>query len=81
MKDFEIPFVLVALAVLLSAQLALPLLSTETTHALTGETNGDVAMRNLEEIARRRSTSRRSSGAYGLSGVEILSFPADGEIY
>jgi aminopeptidase YwaD len=93
MRIFVAFFILVAVAVPFHAQSALPLLSAEATHALAQETSGDVAMRNLEEIARhhrmRGSRGYRAAAeqiatqlrAYGLSGVEILSFPADGEIY
>jgi aminopeptidase YwaD len=93
MRVFVAFSLLVAVAVPLHAQSALPLLSAEATHALAQETSGDVAMRNLEEIVRHhrmrgsrgyRAAAEQIAGqlrAYGLTGVEILSFPADGEIY
>lgn len=75
------------------SQVLPPLLSPSETHVLAETISGDVAMRNLEEIARhhrmRGSDGYRAAAehlaselrGYGLSGVEILRFPADGIIY
>ena len=85
------------LLALLAAPLLLaepaPLLTQGETHALAQEISGEVAKRNLEEIARhhriRASAGYRAAAghiaeelrAYGLEGVEILRFPADGKIF
>jgi aminopeptidase YwaD len=70
-----------------------PLLPEKDVAALAQELSGETAMRNLEGITRfhrqRGSQGFHSaaelvaerSRAYGLSGVAILQFPADGKIY
>lgn len=70
-----------------------PLLPEETIAALAGELSGETAKRNLEAIARyhrmRGSQQFRAAAEfvaarareYGLEGVEILEFPADGKIF
>lgn len=76
----------------LAAQKA-PLLPENQVAALAQELSGETAKRNLEGIARNHR-QRGSHGfhaaaelvaerarAYGLSGVEILTFPADGKIF
>jgi aminopeptidase YwaD len=70
-----------------------PLLPEENVRALANELSGETAKRNLEGIARFHR-QRGSKGfheaaelvaerlrAYGLEGVEILAFPADGQIF
>jgi len=70
-----------------------PLLPENQVAALAQELSGETAKRNLEGIARNHR-QRGSHGfhaaaelvadrarAYGLSGVEILQFPADGKIF
>jgi aminopeptidase YwaD len=69
-----------------------PLLSREQIQLLANELSGEIALRNLEGLARfhrqRGSDGFRSAAeliaerakAYGLSEVEILEFPADGKI-
>jgi aminopeptidase YwaD len=70
-----------------------PLLPEKDVAALANELSGETAKRNLEGIARFHRM-RGSQGfhaaaelvaerarAYGLSGVEILKFPADGKIF
>src|ERR1700676_3171351 len=70
-----------------------PLLPEKDVAALAQELSGETAKRNLEGIARFHR-QRGSQGfhsvaelvaerarAYGLSGVAILQFPADGKIY
>ncbi len=70
-----------------------PLLPEKDVAALSQELSGETAKRNLEGIARNHR-QRGSKGfhaaaelvaerarAYGLSGVEILQFPADGKIF
>jgi hypothetical protein len=76
----------------LTAQ-APPLLPGSQVAALAQEVSGETAKRNLEGLARNHR-QRGSQGfhsaaevvaerarAYGLSGVEILQFPADGKIF
>jgi aminopeptidase YwaD len=70
-----------------------PLLPENQVAALAQELSGEAAKRNLEGIARnhRQRGSRgfhaaaelvaERARAYGLSGVEILTFPADGKIF
>ncbi len=70
-----------------------PLLPENQVSALAQELSGETAKRNLEGIARnhRQRGSRGFHAAaelvaerartYGLSGVEILQFPADGEAF
>src|ERR1700736_1518830 len=70
-----------------------PLLPEKDVAALAQELSGETAKRNLEGIARfhrqRGSQGFHSAAelvaerarAYGLSGVAILQFPADGKIY
>jgi len=70
-----------------------PLLPEENVRALANELSGETAKRNLEGIARfhRQRGSKGFSEAaelvaerlrtYGLEGVEILAFPADGKIF
>jgi hypothetical protein len=70
-----------------------PLLPENQVAALAQEVSGETAKRNLEGLARnhrqRGSHGFHSAGelvaerarAYGLSGVEILQFPADGKIF
>jgi aminopeptidase YwaD len=70
-----------------------PLLTEATVAALAGELSGETAKRNLEYISRhhrmRASSGFRSAAEfiaarareYGLSGVEILQFPADGRSF
>src|SRR5215467_14449486 len=70
-----------------------PLLPESQVAALAQELSGETAKRNLEGIARnhRQRGSRgfhaaaelvaERARAYGLSGVEILTFPADGKIF
>src|SRR5579859_347772 len=75
------------------AQQRTPLLAEREVAALAAELSGEAAKRNLEGLARLHR-QRGSSGfheaaklvverarAYGLSGVEILEFPADGKIF
>ena len=75
------------------AQQRTPLLAEREVAALAAELSGETAKRNLEGLARLHR-QRGSSGfheaaklvverarAYGLSGVEILEFPADGKIF
>ncbi|HUP48972.1 MAG TPA: DUF4910 domain-containing protein [Thermoanaerobaculia bacterium] len=81
-----------AAAPLLAADSA-PLLTPAETHALAQEISGEVAKRNLEEIARhhrmRASDGFRAAAdaiaselrRYGLAEVELLRFPADGAIF
>ncbi|HUO84100.1 MAG TPA: DUF4910 domain-containing protein [Thermoanaerobaculia bacterium] len=70
-----------------------PLLSDAETHAIVQEISGETAKRNLEEIARHHRM-RGSEGfravnehllerlrSYGIDSVEVLRFPADGEIF
>src|ERR1700760_922497 len=70
-----------------------PLLPQPTVAALANEVSGETAKRNLEGLARLHR-QRGSQGfhaaaeliaerarAYGLSHVEILRFPADGQIF
>jgi hypothetical protein len=70
-----------------------PLLPEKTVAALANELSGETAKRNLEGLARfhRQRGSKgfhaaaeliaERAGAYGLSHVEILKFPADGKIF
>jgi hypothetical protein len=70
-----------------------PLLPEAAVAALTDELSGETAKRNLEGLARlhrqRGSTGFDAAAelvaerarAYGLSGVEILKFPADGKVF
>jgi aminopeptidase YwaD len=70
-----------------------PLLPEKDIAALAQELSGEIAKRNLEGIARyhrqRGSQGFHSAAelvaerarAYGLTGVEILRFPADGKIF
>ena len=70
-----------------------PLLGEKDVAAIAGEISGETAKRNLEGIARfhrqRGSTGFHEAaelvaerlGAYGLSDVAILQFPADGKIF
>lgn len=70
-----------------------PLLPENQVAALAQELSGETAKRNLEGIARnhRQRGSRgfhaaaelvaERARAYGLSGVEILTFPADGKVF
>src|SRR6202048_348350 len=70
-----------------------PLLPEKDVTALAQELSGETAKRNLEGITRfhrqRGSQGFHSAAelvaerarAYGLSGVAILQFPADGKIY
>ena len=70
-----------------------PLLPEQDVTALAQELSGETAKRNLEGITRfhrqRGSQGFHSAAelvaerarAYGLSGVQILQFPADGEIF
>ena len=70
-----------------------PLLPENDVAALTNELSGETAKRNLEGIARfhrqRGSTGFHAAAelvaerlsAYGLTGVTILRFPADGKIF
>ncbi|HUP65546.1 MAG TPA: DUF4910 domain-containing protein [Thermoanaerobaculia bacterium] len=86
----------VLLALLAPVTLALevpPLLDHDVVHALSQEISGELAKRNLERLV----LSHRMRGSegfdeatghlaeqlriYGLSGIEILRFPADGEIF
>src|SRR2546429_9744281 len=83
-------------ALLLSGGIAAqkpPLLPEKDVAALANELSGETAKRNLEGIARFHR-QRGSQGfhaaaefvaerlrAYGLSGVAILQFPADGKIF
>src|SRR5499427_5728538 len=86
-----IPVVL-GLSLVLNAQKP-PLLPENQIAALAQEISGEAAKRNLEGLARYHR-QRGSSGfhaaaeliaerarAYGLSNVEILTFPADGKIF
>jgi aminopeptidase YwaD len=70
-----------------------PLLPDESVRSLANELSGETAKRNLEGISRFHR-QRGSKGfheaaelvaerlrAYGLEGVEILAFPADGKIF
>ena len=70
-----------------------PLLPEDQVKALAQELSGETAKRNLEGVVRNHR-QRGSKGfhaaaelvaerarAYGLSGVEILQFPADGKIF
>ncbi|HEX3848426.1 MAG TPA: M28 family peptidase [Steroidobacteraceae bacterium] len=86
---------LLSLAALPAAASAVPppLLPERAVAALTDEVSGETAKRNLEGLARlhrqRGSAGFNSAAelvaerarAYGLSGVEILKFPADGKIF
>ncbi|HVR43601.1 MAG TPA: M28 family metallopeptidase [Thermoanaerobaculia bacterium] len=77
----------------LFAEEAAPLLTGAETHALAQEISGEVAKRNLEQIARhhrmRASDGFRAAAdaiatelrRYGLDEVELLRFPADGAIF
>lgn len=70
-----------------------PLLPEQAVAALAGELSGELAKRNLEMLAQyhRMRGSRQFRAAaefiaarareYGLEGVEILQFPADGKIF
>src|SRR6201990_1671505 len=70
-----------------------PLLPEKDVAALAQELSGEIAKRNLEGVTRfhrqRGSQGFHSAAeliaerarAYGLTGVEILKFPADGKIY
>lgn len=70
-----------------------PLLPEETVAAIAGELSGETAKRNLEYIARlhrtRGSKQFRMAAehvaaqlrAYGITGVKIEEFPADGKIW
>src|SRR5262249_38490018 len=70
-----------------------PLLPENQAAALAQEASGETAKRNLEGLARnhRQRGSRgfhaaaelvaERARAYGLSNVEILTFPADGKIF
>jgi hypothetical protein len=70
-----------------------PLLPEETVAALAEELSGELAKRNLELLAQyhRMRGSRQFRAAaefiaarareYGLAGVEILQFPADGKLF
>ena len=75
------------------AQQRAPLLPEPEVAALANELSGETAKRNLEGLARLHR-QRGSAGfhaaaelvaerarAYGLSGVAILQFPADGKIF
>src|SRR5713226_241058 len=75
------------------AQQRTPLLGEKDVAALANELSGETAKRNLEGLARLHR-QRGSAGfhaaaelvaerarAYGLSDVQILSFPADGKIF
>jgi hypothetical protein len=88
-------FVLLTLALLTLPAFAQtpPLLPQPTVAALANELSGETAKRNLEGLARLHR-QRGSQGfhaaaeliaerarAYGLSHVEILKFPADGQIF
>src|SRR5580693_8773952 len=88
-------FLGIALAALGSVAAAQPppLLPESDVAALANELSGETAKRNLEGLARfhrqRGSQGFHSAAelvaerarAYGLSGVAILQFPADGKIY
>src|SRR5579859_6120258 len=89
-------FVLAAFTVGAGAALAqerTPLLAEKEVAAVAEELSGETAKRNLEGLARlhRQRGSRgfhaaaelvaERARAYGLSGVEILRFPADGKIF
>jgi aminopeptidase YwaD len=86
----------VLLALLAPVTLALdapPLLDSDVVHALSQEISGELAKRNLERLVlshRMRGSEgfREATGhlaeqlrSYGLSGIEILELPADGEIF
>jgi hypothetical protein len=87
----------IAVAVILGSALAFaqkpPLLPEKQVAALAQELSGETAKRNLEGLARshRQRGSRgfhaaaelvaERARAYGLTGVEILTFPADGKIF
>ena len=87
----------IAVAVILGSALAVaqkpPLLPEKQVAALVQELSGETAKRNLEGLARshRQRGSRGFHAAaelvaerartYGLTGVEILTFPADGKIF
>jgi len=87
-----VPLALALLALPAFAQTP-PLLPQPTVAALANELSGETAKRNLEGLARLHR-QRGSQGfhaaaeliaerarAYGLSHVEILKFPADGQIF
>lgn len=83
---------LAAAATSAAAVIAPPLLPAQDVRAIADELSGETAKRNLEGLARLHR-QRGSEGfhaaaelvaerarAYGLSGVEILRFPADGKV-
>lgn len=84
--------IVLAVAMPTAAQVP-PLLPEEVVAALAGELSGELAKRNLEMLAQyhRMRGSRQFRAAaefiaarareYGLDGVEILQFPADGKIF
>jgi aminopeptidase YwaD len=91
---FLLSLLLIAfVAPLFAASDSAPLLTPEETRVLAHEVSGEVAKRNLEEIARhhrmRGSRGYRAAadhlaaqlGAYGLDEVELLRFPADGDVF
>ncbi len=75
------------------AQQKPPLLAEETVAALAGELSGETAKRNLEYLSRLHRTRgsqqfRRAAEhiaaqlrSYGIAGVKIEEFPADGKIW
>src|SRR5687767_2143433 len=84
---------LVLLAPAPTNAVAPPLLPVPVVDALAGEISGESAKRNLEELSRHHRM-RASAGysaaaahierqlrAYGLNGVEVLRFPADGSTF
>ena len=90
------PYIFMILAVLLPLALAAqkpPLLPENQVSALAQELSGETAKRNLEGLARnhRQRGSRGFHAAaelmaerarvYGLTGIEILQFPADGKTF
>ena len=90
-RTLAIAFLLAAIAYPAAAQS--PLLHERDVAALAQELSGEIAKRNLEGITRfhrqRGSQGFHSAaeiiveraGAYGLTDVQILKFPADGKIY
>jgi len=92
MKNLSCACVLVGIVTLNAAAQVPPLLSANDIAVLANEASGETAKRNLEGIARlhrqRGSQGFHSAAefvadrarAYGLNDVQILTFPADGEI-
>src|SRR5688572_764607 len=93
MKTLKITMIALAVCVVSPAQTKPPLLAEPVVAALANELSGETAKRNLEFISRqhrmRASKGIRTAAefiaeqarSYGLEGVEILQFPADGKTF